>query len=102
MNRVKYLIEGYKVRPEEILVVTFYRFAAAEMRSRLCSLMGKETSGDDRGHFMGFIMESFDGLTGSDRRICSRIMKISDPQAGDQASETGDFLMRGFPERYRF
>ena len=43
VNRVKYLIEGYKVRPS--------------------------------GHFMGFIMESFDGLTGSDRRICSRIMK---------------------------
>ncbi len=28
MNRVKYLIEGYKVRPEEILVVTFYPFCS--------------------------------------------------------------------------
>ena len=41
VNRVKYLIEGYKVRPEEILVVTFTRFAAAEMKSRLCLVMGK-------------------------------------------------------------
>ena len=41
VNRIKYLIERYEVRPEEILVVTFTRFAAAEMKSRLCSLMGK-------------------------------------------------------------
>ena len=40
VNRIKYLIERYEVRPEEILVVTFTRFAAAEMKSRLCSLMG--------------------------------------------------------------
>ena len=35
VNRIKYLIEEYKVRPEEILVVTFTRFAAAEVKSRL-------------------------------------------------------------------
>ena len=39
VNRIKHLIEGYKVRPEEILVVTFTRYAASEMKSRLCSLM---------------------------------------------------------------
>ena len=40
VNRVKYLIEKQKVRPEEITVVTL-RFAAAEMKSRLCLVMGK-------------------------------------------------------------
>ena len=42
VNRIKYLIEKCSVRPEEILVVTFTRFAAQEMKNRLCSLMGKK------------------------------------------------------------
>ena len=47
VNRVKYLIEGYKVRPEEILVVTFTRFAAAEIPP-LFTYGKREASGDDR------------------------------------------------------
>ena len=35
VNRIRYLIEECHVRPEEILVVTFTRFAAAEMKERL-------------------------------------------------------------------
>ena len=53
VNRIKYLIEEYKVRPEEILVVTFTRFAAAEMKSRLCALMGKQTLPVTVGTFHG-------------------------------------------------
>ena len=53
VNRVKYLIEGYKVRPEEILVVTFTRFAAAEMKSRLCLLMGRKNLPVTVGTFHG-------------------------------------------------
>ena len=59
VNRIKYLIEEYKVRPEEILVVTFTRFAAAEMKSRLCTLMGRKdlpvTSGTFHGIYYGIL-----------------------------------------------
>ena len=59
MNRIKYLIEKCNVRPEEILVVTFTRFAAQEMKNRLCSLMGKKnlpvTAGTFHGIFYGIL-----------------------------------------------
>lgn len=59
VNRVKYLIEKQKVRPEEILVVTFTRFAAAEMNSRLCLVMGKRdlpvTVGTFHGIYYGIL-----------------------------------------------
>ncbi len=38
-NRVKYLVEEYGVRPEKILVVTFSKAAAVEMRERFDGLM---------------------------------------------------------------
>ena len=59
VNRIKYLIEEYKVRPEEILVVTFTRFAAAEMKTRLAAMMGKKnipvTAGTFHGIFYGIL-----------------------------------------------
>ena len=52
-------IEKQKVRPEEILVVTFTRFAAAEMKSRLCLVMGKRdlpvTVGTFHGIYYGIL-----------------------------------------------
>ena len=34
VNRIKYLIEVHNVRPEEILVITFTKYAANEMKER--------------------------------------------------------------------
>ena len=39
VNRIKYLIEELHVRPEEILVITFTKYAATEMKLRLQSSM---------------------------------------------------------------
>ena len=40
VNRIRRLIEECKVRPEEILVITFTKYAAAEMKARLLKLCG--------------------------------------------------------------
>ena len=59
VNRIRYLIEECHIRPEEILVVTFTRFAAAEMKERLCSLMGRReipvTAGTFHGIYYGIL-----------------------------------------------
>lgn len=41
-ERVKYLIKEYKVNPSNILVITFTKAAAAEMKERFLKLMGEE------------------------------------------------------------
>lgn len=39
-RRIEYLINKYEVRPEEILVITFTKYAANEMKHRFKTLMG--------------------------------------------------------------
>ena len=39
-KRIEYLINVYKVRPEEILVITFTKYAANEMKERFWQVMG--------------------------------------------------------------
>lgn len=53
VNRIRYLIEELHVRPEEILVVTFTRYAAAEMKERLRALMGGKSAPVTAGTFHG-------------------------------------------------
>lgn len=59
VNRIKYLIEKRKARPEEILVITFTKYAAAEMKLRLKALMeGKNlpvTTGTFHGIYYGIL-----------------------------------------------
>ena len=53
VNRIKYLIEQSQVRPEEILVITFTKYAAGEMKQRFLSLMGLNSSPVTIGTFHG-------------------------------------------------
>ena len=53
VNRIQYLIEKCKVRPEEILVITITKYAAMEMKLRLQALMGGRRIPVTMGTFHG-------------------------------------------------
>lgn len=53
VNRIKNLIEKQKVRPEEILVITFTKYAAAEMKSRVKNMMNGKNLPITMGTFHG-------------------------------------------------
>ena len=52
-KRIEYLIRQYKVRPEEILVITFTKYAAKEMKERFLSVMKTNVSAVTFGTFHG-------------------------------------------------
>jgi len=58
-KRIEYLITRYKVRPEEILVITFTKYAAKEMKERFRQVMGQEglpvTFGTFHGIYYGIL-----------------------------------------------
>lgn len=53
VNRIKYLTDVLKVRPEEILVITFTKYAAKEMKQRFLKLIGQSASPVTIGTFHG-------------------------------------------------
>ena len=58
-RRIEYLINKYEVRPEEILVITFTKYAANEMKHRFQTLMGGKylpvTFGTFHGIYYGIL-----------------------------------------------
>ena len=52
-KRIEYLIMKYKVRPEEILVITFTKYAANEMKNRTRSVCGPASYAVTFGTFHG-------------------------------------------------
>ncbi len=58
-KRIEYLITKYKVRPEEILVITFTKYAANEMKERFRKVMGQSgipvTFGTFHGIYYGIL-----------------------------------------------
>ena len=58
-RRIEYLIKKYKVKPEEILVITFSKAASKEMRDRFQALWGKDhvqvTFGTFHGIYYGIL-----------------------------------------------
>ena len=52
-KRIEYLIKVYKVRPEEILVITFTKYAAWEMKNRTRSICGPSSYAVTFGTFHG-------------------------------------------------
>lgn len=63
-KRIEYLIKTYKVRPEEILVITFTKYAAKEMKQRFQRVMGSAvlpvTFGTFHGIYYGILKWAYD------------------------------------------
>lgn len=105
-RRIKYLIEQYKVRPEEILVITFTRAASREMGNRFRLLMEGEnlpvTFGTFHGVYFGILKWAYhlnagNILTEEDKYQLIRQI-IYSPELGadldfsDEKEEVQDFI----------
>lgn len=96
-KRIEYLIRKYKVRPEEILVITFTKYAANEMKERFCQVMGKRgipvTFGTFHGIYYGILKWAYrlnQGNLLTDEEKESLLRQIAAQLGFEAAGESGD------------
>ena len=96
-KRIEYLITKYKVRPEEILVITFTKYAANEMKERFRQVMGREglpvTFGTFHGIYYGILKWAYrlnQGNLLSDEEKFSLLRQITAQLDWEPEGESGD------------
>lgn len=91
-KRIEYLLKVYKVRPEEILVITFTKYAASEMKQRFYKVMGGSafpvTFGTFHGIYYGILKWAY-GLT-SANLLSEKERKLMLLQAAEGIREEGE------------
>lgn len=102
--RIKYLIENYKVRPEEILVITFTRYASQQMKTRFAALAGKNTLPVTFGTFHGIyygILKWAYGLTSANimseeekRDMIRQILALPEMSPSLEIEDEKDYIER--------
>lgn len=94
-KRIEYLLKVYKVRPEEILVITFTKYAASEMRRRFDKVMGgyalPVTFGTFHGIYYGILKWAY-GLT-SANLLSEKERKLLLRQASERIPEEGEEIL---------
>ncbi len=104
-KRIEYLIREYKVRPEEILVITFTRYASGEMKKRFCQIMGAEEYPVNFGTFHSvyyWILKWAYGLNNmallSDREKYAILRRVALRQEEDPFKDQEEDYLKGLAE----
>ena len=102
--RIKYLIEKCRVRPEEILVITFTRYAARQMKERFEGLMAGRglpvTFGTFHGIYYGILKWAY-GLTSANilaeeekRELLRQILTLPQMSPDMEIEDEKDYMER--------